>query len=81
MLYFHTALFDYVHPRLLTQKRIFPPRAAPRRSRRPAPRFKNKDQISIFKNLGCGAATYEPERLAVEISSICMSQKTVFFKK
>ncbi len=31
MLYFHTALFDSVHPRLLTQKRIFPPRAAPAR--------------------------------------------------
>ena len=35
---------------------------------------------SFSKNQGCGAATYEPERLAVEISSVPTRKMIVIFE-
>ena len=35
---------------------------------------------SFSKNQGCGAATYEPERLAVEISSVHTRKMRVIFE-
>ena len=55
---------------------------APRRSRRPAPLFQGTESWNIsFINPGCGAATYEQERLAVEISSVQIKKKILLEKE